>query len=321
MPIHKLQVESLAEAIRLDLYLSHTDLGLSRSQLKRFFGEGRVLVDGHKVRPSFRVSGGEQVEVDQAETKAPRFLPEPIPLDIVYEDEYLVVINKPAGLVVHPAPGNETGTLANALLHHFRHLANGYEGGYPGLVHRLDKNTSGLMLVAKSDEMHRLLALQLQDRTLNREYLAVVWGALRPPTGEIDLPLGRSRSDRRVMSSSAGKTREAITGYETIETHAFLSYIRLSLQTGRTHQIRAHLKEKGRPVFGDPEYGGRSSKLRGIEARHRQFARELLAQTERQLLHAVRLRFRHPASGQDAEFVREPPKDFGQILELIRQYR
>ncbi len=321
MPIHKLQVEPLAEAIRLDLYLSHTDLGLSRSQLKRLFGEGRVLVEGHKVRPSFKVSGGEEVEVDQAESKTPKFLPEAIPLDIIFEDEHLVVINKPAGLVVHPAPGNETGTLANALLHHFRHLADGYEGGYPGLVHRLDKNTSGLMLVAKGDDIHRQLAAQLQDRTLSREYLAVIWGAMRPPAGEIDLPLGRSRSDRRMMSSSAGKTREAITDYETIETYDFLSYIRLSLQTGRTHQIRAHLKEKGRPVFGDPEYGGRSSKLRGIEARHRLFAKELLAQTKRQLLHAVRLRFRHPVSDREVEFVQEPPKDFGQILELIRQYR
>lgn len=321
MPIHKLQVEPLPEPLRLDLYLSQTDLGLSRSQLKRLFGEGRVTVAGHKVRPSYKVEGGEQVEVDQPESKSPGFMPEALPLDIIYEDDYLVVINKPAGLVVHPAPGNETGTLANALLHHFRQLADGYQGGYPGLVHRLDKHTSGLMLVAKRDDIHTKLADQLQDRTLNREYLALIWGHMRPESGEIDQPLGRSRSDRRVMSGSAVKTREAITRYETIETYDFLSYIRLRLLTGRTHQIRAHLKEKGRPVLGDPEYGGRSSQLRGIEARHRLFARELLALADRQMLHAARLQFVHPEDGEMREFVCEPPEDFRRVLDLIRQYR
>jgi 23S rRNA pseudouridine1911/1915/1917 synthase len=320
MPIRNLRVESLPEPVRIDLYLAQTDLGLSRSQLKRLFGEGRIKVNGHKVKVSYKVSGGEAIEIDQPEQRTPTFKPEKIELDIVFEDEHLVVINKPPGLVVHPAPGNETGTLANALLYHFRQLAPGYQGGYPGLVHRLDKNTSGLLVVAKHERAHEPLAQQLQSRELTREYLALVWGSLQPPAGEIDLPIGRSRADRRVMSSRSTRTREAITEYETIERFPFLSYIRVSLRTGRTHQIRTHLKEKGHPVFGDPEYGGRGSRLKGIEARHRVFARELLDQIDRQMLHAARLKFVHPTNGERMQFESKLPEDFRQVLVLIRQY-
>ncbi len=205
-------------------------------------------------------------------------------------------------MVTHPAPKNRTGTLANALLYRFTKFSTGYAKGYPGLIHRLDKNTTGLLVVAKNDRAHAELGRQLQERTLKREYLALVWGILRPPDGTISLPIGRSRADRRIMTSGSPKPREAITLYETIESWGWLSYIRVGLKTGRTHQIRTHLKESGHPVFGDPEYGGREVRLTGIEAHHRPLARLLLEKTPRQLLHAARLEFVHPTTGKASNF-------------------
>lgn len=321
MPILRVSVEELSTPLRIDLYLAEADLGLSRSQIKRLFGEGRVTVDGRKVRVSHKVSGGEAVEVDQPEARPIPFLPEDIPVEIVYEDEYLAVVNKPAGMVVHPATKNESGTLANALLYRFRNLSSGYERGYPGLVHRLDKNTTGLMVVAKDDQTHSSLGRQLQERSLRREYVALIWGQLRPAEGIIDLPIGRSRSDRRVMSSGSAKPKEAVTEYETVEQFQFLSYIRVNLRTGRTHQIRTHLKEMGHPVFGDPEYGGRHKQMKGIQAAHRDFARRLLLMADRQLLHATKLRLTHPQTGVSMEFEKEIPDDFGQVLAVVRQYQ
>jgi len=228
------------------------------------------------------------------------------------------VINKAAGMVTHPAPKNRTGTLANALLYRFTQLSSGHAKGYPGLVHRLDKNTTGLLVVAKNDRAHAELAAQLQQRTLKREYLALVWGTLRPPEGTISVPIGRSRADRRIMTSGSLKPREAITLYQTIESWGWLSYIGVGLKTGRTHQIRAHLKESGHPVFGDPEYGGRTARLTGIEANHRPLARLLLEKTSRQLLHAACVEFTHPTTGERVEFRVDLPEDFRQVLEFVR---
>jgi 23S rRNA pseudouridine1911/1915/1917 synthase len=321
MPILKVRVEPISPAQRIDVYLAEAELGLSRSQIKRLFGEGRVNVDGKKVRISHKVQGGEEVVIDQPDQKPIPFVPEEIPLDIVFEDDYIAVVNKPAGMVVHPATRNESGTLANALLYHFQHLSSGYEKGYPGLVHRLDKNTTGLMVVAKNDQIHAALGEQLQERTLRRGYRALIWGTLQPRDGTISIPIGRSRSDRRLMSSGSAKPREAITDYETIEEFEFLSYINVNLRTGRTHQIRTHLKEKSHPVFGDPEYGGRGGRLAGIRAGYRAMARKLLNMTSRQLLHAARLRLIHPVTGKSMEFEKQIPEDFGQVLATIRQYQ
>ncbi len=318
MPILRVLVDPAAEAIRVDAYLAQAAIGLSRSQIKRLIGEGRVTIGETKVRPSHIVAEGEEIVIDQPEERTVTFSAEDLPIDIIYEDDDLAVINKAAGMVTHPAPRNMSGTLANALLHHFTRLASGYAKGYPGLIHRLDKNTSGLLVVAKNDQAHTKLSRQLQSRTLKREYLALVWGKLRPPEGTISVPIGRSSADRRIMTSGSLKPREAITLYETIESWGWLSYIRVRLMTGRTHQIRTHLKEAGHPVFGDPEYGGREIRLTGIEARYRPEARLLLAKTSRQLLHAARLEFVHPTTGQTAEFFVDLPEDFRQVLELIR---
>ena len=318
MPIIRVITDPADAGQRVDAYLAQTGIGLSRSQIKRLFGEGRVTVAGKKARVSHIVSGGEEILIDRPEERQADFSAENIPLEIVYEDDDLAVVNKPAGMVTHPAPKNLTGTLANALLHHFTKLSTGYAKGYPGLIHRLDKNTTGLLVVAKNDHSHGELGKQLQARTLKREYLALIWGALRPPTGTISSPIGRSRADRRIMTSGSPNPREAITLYETIETFGWLSYIRVVLKTGRTHQIRTHLKEAGHPVFGDPEYSGRETRLTGIEARLRPIAKMLLEKTPRQLLHAARLEFVHPATGKAVEFQVDLPEDFRQVLELVR---
>jgi len=321
MPIIRVVVDPTGAGQRVDIYLAQAGIGLSRSQIKRLFGEKRVTVAGKKVRVSHLVSSGEEILVDYLEERPVDFAAEDIPVDIVYEDDDLAVINKPAGMVAHPAHKNRTGTLANALLYRFTQLSSGHAKGYPGLVHRLDKNTSGLLVVAKNDRAHAKLAAQLLQRTLKREYLALVWGTLRPPEGTISVPIGRSSADRRIMTSGSLKPREAITLYQTIESWGWLSYIGVSLKTGRTHQIRTHLKESGHPVFGDPEYGGRATRLTGIEAEHRQFARLLLEKTSRQLLHAACVEFAHPTTGERVEFRVDLPEDFRQVLELVRLNR
>ena len=318
MPIIRVIVELIGAGQRIDIYLAQAGIGLSRSQIKRLFGEGRVTVVGKTVRVSHIVSSGEEILVDHLEERQVDFVAEDLPVNIVYEDDDLAVINKAAGMVTHPAPKNRTGTLANALLYRFAQLSSGHAKGYPGLVHRLDKNTTGLLVVAKNDRAHAELTAQLQQRTLKREYLALVWGTIRPPEGTISVPIGRSRADRRIMTSGSLKPREAITLYQTIESWGWLSYIEVGLKTGRTHQIRTHLKESGHPVFGDPEYGGRATRLTGIEAGHRPLARLLLEKTSRQLLHAARVEFTHPTTGERVEFRIDLPEDFRQVLELVR---
>ncbi len=318
MPIIRVVVDPNGAGQRVDIYLAQAGIGLSRSQIKRLFGEGRVTVVGKTVRVSHIVSSGEEILVDHLEERQVDFVAEDLPVNIVYEDDDLAVINKAAGMVTHPAPKNRTGTLANALLYRFAQLSSGHAKGYPGLVHRLDKNTTGLLVVAKNDRAHAELTAQLQQRTLKREYLALVWGTIRPPEGTISVPIGRSRADRRIMTSGSLKPREAITLYQTIESWGWLSYIEVGLKTGRTHQIRTHLKESGHPVFGDPEYGGRATRLTGIEAGHRPLARLLLEKTSRQLLHAARVEFTHPTTGERVEFRVDLPEDFRQVLELVR---
>jgi len=321
VPLITVKIPTLPEPERIDVALAQADLGLSRSHLKRLIGEKRITINDKWVRVSQLVSGGEEVVIDKPDEKRISFVSEEIELEIVFEDDFLAVVNKPAGMVTHPAPGHESGTLANALLHHFSQLSSGYARGFPGLVHRLDKNTSGLMVVAKNDTIHRKLAAQLMQRTLTREYWALIWGKMNPPKGSIDIAIGRSRADRRVMTSGSPNTREAVTHYETMEELSFLSLVKLHLETGRTHQIRTHLKESNHPVFGDPEYTGRDGRLTGIEARHRPTALKLLKATPRQMLHAKRLVFIHPETGKSATFEVELPEDFRQVLDIIRHYQ
>ncbi|RMF87358.1 MAG: RluA family pseudouridine synthase, partial [Nitrospinota bacterium] len=244
---------------------------------------------------------------------SPLLVGEPIPLDILYEDPYLLVINKPAGLVVHPAPGNPSGTLVNALLFHCHRLSTAGDLQRPGIVHRLDKDTSGLLVVAKDDLSHRRLAYQLKQRQIKREYLALVHGWIREEEGVIDAPIGRHPRQRKKMAVVPGSGRPALTSFRVKERFTHFTLLQVRLQTGRTHQIRVHMAYIHHPVVGDPVYGGRGSRETRGEVR------AALARLQRQALHAWRLGFWHPQSKEYLEFTAPLPADIAQVLQVLRQ--
>ena len=303
---------------RIDKFLSHQIEHTSRSKIQKAIEQGLVLVDGKVVKPSYEVSPGEKIRVRIPDSPRPRVGPEPIPLDIIFEDDSLLVVNKPAGMVVHPAHGNYTGTLVHALLHHCAHLAAGSDETRPGIVHRLDKDTSGLLVVAKNEVAHRLLSAQLSARTVEREYRAVIWGILSRQKGTIEAELGRHRSDRKKFAVvSSGKP--AVTEYGVLERFGFLSLVRLHLKTGRTHQVRVHLQHIGHPVFGDPTYGGRRISWGGGDTKQKRIVENLLAVMPRQALHAKTLGFVHPVGGRFMKFDSDLPRDMQALLEEARQ--
>jgi len=291
--------EVMAEpgAGRLDRYLAGLGLPVSRSRIQRLIEEGRVTVAGGPARASLKLRGGERIRVEIAAPEAPRSEPEALPIDLVYEDSWLAVVAKPAGLVVHPGPGHPSGTLVNALLHHCEDLSG--IGGVlrPGIVHRLDKDTSGLLVVAKDDATHRALQAQFQGRAVEKVYLAVVLGRMEGQ-GVLDRPVGRHPSDRKKMAVDAPRGRPAMTRWRALQALRGATLLEVRIETGRTHQIRVHLASAGHPVVGDPLYGG-TRRARGVadpDARRR-LGREL-----GQALHAWRLAFRHPQSGEPMRF-------------------
>ncbi len=278
---------------------------------------GAVLVDGKRARPSHLVSPGETIHVALPKSPPPGLAPENIPLDVLYEDEHLLVVNKPAGMVVHPAYGNPSGTLVNALLYHCRTLSTAADPARPGIVHRLDKDTSGLLVVARSDAAHAHLARQFSGHTIEREYQAIVWGLFQVPTGVIETQLGRSKSDRKKMAVvTEGKI--SITEYSLLEPFRYLSLIRLKLRTGRTHQIRVHLAHIHHPVLGDPAYGGRQIAWGPRSPRQKAEVQRLLKILPRQALHARTLGFVHPVTGHRLTFDSPLPQDMAAVLEILR---
>lgn len=278
---------------------------------------GAVLVNGKRVRPSHLVSPGETIHVALPKSPPPDLAPENIPLDVLYEDEHLLVVNKPAGMVVHPAYGNPSGTLVNALLYHCRTLSTAADPARPGIVHRLDKDTSGLLVVARSDAAHAHLARQFSRHTIEREYQAIVWGLFQVPTGVIETQLGRSKSDRKKMAVvTEGKI--SITEYSLLESFRYLSLIRLKLRTGRTHQIRVHLAHIRHPVLGDPAYGGRQIAWGPRTQRQKAEVQRLLKILPRQALHARTLGFVHPVTGHRLTFDSPLPQDMAAVLEILR---
>jgi 23S rRNA pseudouridine1911/1915/1917 synthase len=324
---HSFVVPAEAAGLRLDRWLAGTLPAFSRSRLQALIAAGEVRVDGHPAQDAGRkLKAGQSVELKVPPPAPAQPIAQPIPLTILHEDDDIIVIDKPAGLVVHPAAGHEDGTLVNALIAHCGDSLSGIGGvRRPGIVHRLDKDTSGLLVVAKNDRAHQGLSAQFADhgRTgpLERAYLALVWGMPRKPRGTIDAPIERSARNREKMAiAREGHGRHAVTHYEVLEGYPagaaepLASLVRCELETGRTHQIRVHLAHIGHPLLGDPAYG---AAFRTKAARLPDAAQAALAALGRQALHATMLGFAHPATGQTLSFSTEAPTDFAGMQESL----
>jgi 23S rRNA pseudouridine1911/1915/1917 synthase len=290
-------------------------LGFSRSRCAGLIKDGHVTLDNRDAKKSETVDEGQVVAVRVPPPAPLEVLAQAIPLDIVFEDEHFLVVNKPPGLVVHPAPGHPNGTLVNALLHHVKDLSGIGGKLRPGIVHRLDRDTSGLLVVAKGDEAHIALSNAIRKREVRRVYRAVAWGRIPESPMTVDQPVGRDPRDRKKMAVVEGG-RRALTRLRVREQWAAAQYLDVSLGTGRTHQIRVHLSHLGHPVVGDAVYGANWSK--GMSGPNRPWAQELERRAPRQLLHASNLRFAHPATGQEMRFVAEIPPDMAEVVQWAR---
>ena len=287
--------------VRLDAFLS-ADGALTRSQAPRLIAEGRVRVNGKPAAKSARLSGGETVTVDVPQLRETALPPQDIPLDVVYEDDDVIVVNKPTGLVVHPAPGHPDGTLVNALLHHCGDSLSGIGGEKrPGIVHRIDRDTSGLIIAAKNDAAHLALSAQLKDHSLSRTYECLVTGNMKQDSGTVDAPIGRSSADRKKMAV-VPTGRRAVTHWEVVARYPGVTHLRCRLETGRTHQIRVHMAYIGHPILGDTVYGAKKP-VPGLTG---------------QCLHASGLRFVHPRTGEPVELHCPLPPEFAAMLQKLQ---
>ncbi len=294
------------EGLRLDKLLTQALPGLTRSAVQNLIAQGMVEAEGKKLPKNAKPPVGTELAVTLPEPKPLEAQAQDIPLDIVYEDGDLLVVNKPKGMVVHPAPGNESGTLVNALLFHCGGSLSGINGVLrPGIVHRIDKDTSGLLIVAKNDRAHQGLAAQIQEHSFTREYRAIVYGSVKDDAGTVDKPLGRHRADRKKMAvlPDSPTARRAVTHYFVEERLPGFTYLRLRLETGRTHQIRVHMASLGHPVAGDPVYG----------------PKKVITSLKGQCLHAGKIGFVHPGSGEYMEFNAPLPPYFEDFLEKLRK--
>lgn len=298
------QIEFELDKTRLDKALCTLDDTLTRAAAVRLTESGDVTLNGKTASKSDKVKIGDIVEITYPEPVSSEAVPQDIPLDIIYEDDDLLVVNKPKGMVVHPAAGNPDGTLVNALLYHCKDSLSGIGGVVrPGIVHRIDKDTSGLLMVAKNDTAHLKLSEQIKEHSFTREYEAVIIGHLKEQKGSIDAPIGRSKNDRKKMAVTELNSKNAVTRYEVLEEYPGFSYVRLRLETGRTHQIRVHMAYLGHPLAGDGVYGGRNAE-RIMEGG--------------QCLHARKIGFKHPTTGKYMEFTSPLPEYFTKFLEKLR---
>ena len=297
---------------RIDSYIAAEE-GITRSAAAKLAESDRIRVNGSSVNKNYKLRLGDVISIDYPPVESSEAIPEDIPLDIVYEDSDIVVINKPSGMVVHPAAGNPNGTLVNALLHHCGDSLSGIGGVVrPGIVHRIDKDTSGLLVVAKNDDAHLSLSGQLKDHDVSRVYFAIVCGNPKNDTGTINAPIGRSPVDRKKMAiirDPLKNSKNAVTHYEVLERFRGFSFVRCELETGRTHQIRVHMSSIGHPLLGDEVYGGAGSK----------FCQTNKALISGQCLHAGELRLTHPKSNQEMKFSAPMPDDMSKLLDKLRK--
>ncbi|MCR5655015.1 MAG: RluA family pseudouridine synthase [Lachnospiraceae bacterium] len=290
------------EGDRIDKVITRYFDGLSRSYLQKLIKEERVFVNNSVVKASFTVSERDMISCELPPCTEPEILAEDIPLDIIYEDDDLLIVNKPKGMVVHPSPGHYTGTLVNALMYHCKGQLSGINGVYrPGIVHRIDKDTTGSLIVCKNEASHNAIAAQLKEHSINRKYRAIVCGAFPDKEGTIDAPIGRDVKDRKKMAVNRTNGKNAITHYTVLATFDKYSYVECRLETGRTHQIRVHMTSIGHPLLGDTIYGNRPHpyKLQG------------------QTLHAMTIGFIHPTSGEYMEFEAPLPAYFSHLLDVL----
>ena len=293
------------DKIRIDLYLTHKEIYPSRSQIRNLITQGKIKVNNNPVKPSYILKNGDTIDLSLPENKELKIKAEDIPLDIIYEDEYLVVVNKPDDMIVHPAGKIRSGTLVNALLYRCRDSLSGIGGVIrPGIVHRLDKNTSGLMVVAKNDFAHLDLSKQIKEHQVTKKYLTLVYGNMKDDSGIIDAPIGRSLKNRKKMAVTVeGKSREAITHFKVLKRFSGYTLVEATLRTGRTHQIRVHLAFIGHPIVGDQLYG---RKKQGLNI-------------SRQALHSHILGFVHPLSKKYMEFSATLPQDMQELIDYLEK--
>lgn len=302
MEIVKITVEEKDKGQRIDKLLMIYFSDMSRTQIQQFIRQQHVKINGNIIKASYKVEAGDQCEVSIPEPESTDILPENIPLNIVYEDSDVIVVNKPSGMIVHPSVGIYSGTLVNALLYHCQDLSGINGVMRPGIVHRIDKETSGLLMVAKNDLAHQSLSEQLQEHTVIRRYLALVHGLIPHEFGRIEAPIGRDPRDRQKMTCTDKNAKEAITNFKVIERFRDMSLVECRLETGRTHQIRVHMQYIGHPVYGDPQYG-----LKRDDITHGQY------------LHAKILGFIHPRTNEEMYFESELPDYFSEKLAQLRQ--
>lgn len=289
--------------LRIDKFLAENLADFTRSRIQKLIEDNNVTVFNQTVKANYKVKSGDEITVNLPEVQSVDVVAEDIPLDIVYEDECMLVVNKPQGMVVHPAAGNYSGTLVNALMHYCPDTLSGINGEKrPGILHRIDKDTSGLLLVAKNDAAHQSLSEQIKAHSLTREYRALVHGNIKADSGTIDAPIGRHPVDRKKMTITNKNSREAVTHFSVLERFSGYTYISCRLETGRTHQIRVHMSSKGHSIVGDKTYGIKDKF--GLAG---------------QLLHACRVGFIHPITGEYMEFMRDVPSYFSEVLEKLRR--
>jgi 23S rRNA pseudouridine1911/1915/1917 synthase len=306
--------------IRLDTYLSKSSLHFSRSQINKKIKDGDILVNGEKTKPSYSVKKGDLVEVSYKPRMPFEIEPQKIPIKILYEDEDIIVLNKEKGIVVHPAKGNSDGTLVNALLYHCSTLPEGFDMDRPGVVHRLDEDTTGVIIFAKSQRVHSKIAVQFMRRQVRKIYMAIVWGTPPMREGKISSPIGRSPFDRTLMAVTPLNSRDSLTKFKVLRSYGFASILKILLETGRTHQIRVHLSHFGYPVIGDEGYGGRDKRiLRRIGLDYEDVFDKIMKIIDRQALHAASIEFTHPIKKRRIRIAAPIYEDMKTLIDFLNE--